>query len=192
MIPKRIISIWLSENEEMPEIVQKCLPTHKIEGYEWKLITLSNLYHCKYVDDAIKAKQWGKACDYLRIFYLIKDGGIYLDADVEMLKGKNFDGLLNNTVFAAKENNKFINTAVIGAEKGNQMLKDHLAKVERLFKGDDGLYFQSSIEIFTPRMYASDGLVLPPEYFYPYDHQQGTINITKDTICYHHFMKSWV
>jgi mannosyltransferase OCH1-like enzyme len=192
MIPKTIFTIWLSEKREMPETVQKCIPTHKIEGYQWKLITLANCYHCKYVDDAIKAKQWGKACDYLRIWYLIDEGGIYLDADVAMLPNKNFDGLLNNPIFAAYENNKFINTAVIGAEKDNQTLKDHLRRVERSFKGDDGLYFESSIEIFTPRMYKSGGLILPPEYFYPYDHQAGTVNITKNTICYHFFLKSWL
>lgn len=190
-IPKTIFTIWLSENNEMPELVKKCIATHEIPGYKHKLITLDNCYHNEYVDAAIKAKQWGKACDYLRIYYLIQEGGIYLDADVEVLENKNFDSLLVNSVFAARENNGFINTAVIGAEKGNQTLQDHLQEVETRFKGDDGLYFESSIEIFTPRIEKTNALILPAEYFYPYDHQKGTINKTRNTITYHYFLKSW-
>jgi hypothetical protein len=191
LIPKNIYTIWLSDKEERPELVEKCIKTHDIPGYKHTLITLNNCYHNEYIDAAIKAKQWGKACDYLRIHYLIEEGGIYLDADVKMLPRKNFDSLLTSTVFAARENNGFINTAVIGAQKGSQVLKDHLQEVVTKFKGDDGLFFESSIEIFTPRIEKSDALILPSEYFYPYDHQKDIVNITDKSICYHHFMKSW-
>jgi hypothetical protein len=191
-IPKTIFTIWLSDKEERPEIVDKCIPTHSLEGYQHKLITVDNCYRNQYVQDALDAKQWGKACDYLRIHYLIEEGGIYLDADVEMLPNKNFDHLLNNSIFVARENNGFINTAVIGAEKGNKTLIEHRNEVMSKFKGNDGLYFESSIEIFTPRVEHSDALILPAEVFYPYDHQKETTNITPETITLHHFLKSWV
>ena len=190
-IPKIIYTIWLNDKKTIPPLIKKCIKTHDLKGYEHRRITLGNCFKNQYVQDAIKVKMWGKACDYLRCHYLIKEGGIYLDADVEMLPGKNFDALLNNKIFAGRENNNFVNTAVLGAEKGCQTLRDHLKEVLGKFKGDDGLYFQSSLELITPRLYR-EAHVLTPDYFYPYDHQQGTITITPNTICKHHFFKSWV
>ena len=189
-IPKIIWTIWLNDKKKLPPLVYKCIKTHDLEGYEHRMISLDNCFRNQYVNDAIKAKMWGKACDYLRCYYLIEEGGIYLDADVEVLPGKNFDSLLDNKIFAGRENNNFVNTAVLGAEKGSQLLKDHLAEVVEKFKGDDGLFFESSVEIITPRLY-KEARVLDPEYFYPYDHQQGTENITDKTITKHYFMKSW-
>lgn len=192
MIPKKIFTVWLTDKNEIPVLVTKCIASQYIPGYEHKLITLENCYRNQYIQDAIDAKQWGKACDYLRIHYLLEEGGIYLDADVEMLPGKNFDGLLNHQLFAGIENNGFVNTAVLGAEKGNSTLANHLMEVDERFKGDDGLYFESSIEIFTPRILADkNAKILPAEYFYPYDHQRNTVDIMDFTICYHHFMKTW-
>ena len=190
-IPKIIWTIWLSDKKTFPPLIKKCIKTHSVEGYEHKMITLDNCFRNKYVEDAIRVKMWGKACDYLRCHYLIEEGGIYLDADVEMYPGKNFDSLLDNKIFAGRENNNFVNTAVLGAEKGCQTLKDHLKEVLERFKGDDGLYFQSSVELITPRLYR-EARVLSPDYFYPYDHQQGTFTITPNTICKHHFFKSWI
>jgi mannosyltransferase OCH1-like enzyme len=191
MIPKTIFTIWLNDSPKIPPVVEMCMKMQKIPGYENKLITLENCYRNKYIQDAIDAKQWGKACDYLRCWYLIQEGGIYLDADVFVLPDKNFDHLLDNTIFAGRENNGFINTAVMGAVKDCQLLKDHLQEVELKFKGNDGLFFESSIEIITYRLYASLAKILPPETFYPYDHQRNTIIVKEDTITFHLFMKSW-
>jgi mannosyltransferase OCH1-like enzyme len=195
MINKRIYTIWLSDTLALPPMVELCLSSHKIPGYEHELITLNNCYRNKYVQDAIDAKQWGKACDYLRCYYLFMDGGIYLDSDVYVFAGKNFDQLLDCNMFAGKENNGFINTAVMGSTQHNDILLNHLKEVEEKFKGDDGLYFESSIELITPRLYLEKlkGTIrlLEPEVFYPYDHERNTVVIKPDTICVHFFSKTW-
>lgn len=196
MINKKTFSIWLSEDPVLPPMVELCVNSHKIPGYEHQLITLENCYRNQYVQDAINAKQWGKACDFLRCHYLIQEGGIYMDSDVYVFAGKNFDHLLHEPFFAGRENNNFINTAVMGAEKGSQILIDHLLEVQDKFRGDDGLFFESSIELITYRLYdARDNgkaRILPPETFYPYDHQRNTVIIKPDTVCIHFFAKSWV
>lgn len=190
MIPKIIYTIWLSE-VETPLLVKRCVETHKLPGYEHRMITLDNCFKDhKYVQDGLRARRWGKVCDYLRCHYLIETGGIYLDADIEILPGKNFDHLLNRDIFAAVEFNRWISTAAMGAEKGNLLLTDLLKETVLKFKGDDIFYFESSLELFTPRMYAH-GKALPSEYFYPYNHCNGTVDITDKTICYHHYMKTW-
>lgn len=195
MIPKIIYDIWLNDNPKMPPMVEMCYKLQQVPGYEHRLITLENCYRNKYIQDAIDAKQWGKASDYLRCYYLIQTGGIHLDADVFVLPDKNFDHLLDSQIFAGAENNRFVNTAVMGAVKDCQLLKDHLEEVERRFKGNDGLFFESSVEIFTYRIYGArdrgEATILSPETFYPYDHQRNTIIIKDDTITFHLFMKSW-
>lgn len=191
MIPKIIYTVWLSENGSMPDVVKKCITSQQIQGYEHHIIDLGNCYRNKYIQDAIDAKQWGKACDYLRCHYLIVEGGIYCDADVQILPGKNFDHLLNHQIFAGKENNGFVNTAVLGAQKGCPLLIYHLAEVEEKFTGNDGKYFESSIELITPRL-LKEATVLPPETFYPYDHQRNTVDIKNFTITYHYFLRSWL
>lgn len=195
MIPKKIFSIWLSDKPELPAVVELCLQTHKIYGYEHRIITLENCYRNKYINDAIAAKQWGKAADYLRCWYLIQEGGIHLDADMYVLLNKNFDRLLDNKFFASRENNGFVNTAAMGAEQGSQLLVDHLKEVEEKFRGDDGLFFESSIELITYRIYEAakrgEATILPPEIFYPYDHQRNTVIFRHDTVAMHFFMKTW-
>jgi hypothetical protein len=191
-IPKKIFTIWLNDKKTLPKDIKQYIQTHNVPGYEHKFITLNDCFRNEYVDSAIKTKQWAKAVDYLRCHYLVEEGGIYLDADVEVLPGKNFDKLLNNQLFAARENNGFIGNAVIGAAKGNQTLKDYLNEVTTKFKGDDNKVFEAAMEILTPRMEKDGANILTPEFFYPYDHQNNTTNITDNSITLHHFLKSWV
>lgn len=192
-IPKRIFTIWLSEDGSMPELVKKCVASQKIDGYEHHLITLENCYKNEYIKNAISAKKWVKAVDYLRAWYVHEYGGIYLDADVEVLKP--FDGLLSNGLFASHENNGFISNAVFGAVAGHPALAEYLNAVHNRFTGDDDKIFESGMGLFTDILYPHNGkgvTIYPPEYFIPYDHQQNTTNITDNTRTYHHFMKSWV
>lgn len=84
MVPKRIITIWLSE-EPTPPLIQKCIDSHNIPGYEHLLITLDNCHRdTPYIRHCLEKKYWVKAADYLRLRYLHELGGIYLDADVEV------------------------------------------------------------------------------------------------------------
>lgn len=195
-VPKKIFTIWLSDNK-IPDVIRQCIDTHSIPDYKWDLITLENCPKgIPYLDAAIAAKKWAKAADYLRIYKLIEEGGIYLDADVELLPGKNFDSLLNYPMFVCKENtNGFIASCVMGAEPQAKVLKECLAQIDSKFKGDDDKIFEASMGLITePLYYASDDgrvKVLPPEYFTPYDHQTGEINVTSNTIAFHHFMKTW-
>ena len=97
----------------------------------------------------------------------------------------------------AWEENGFISTAVMGAVAGHPLLAAHLEEVVSRFRGDDDKNFESSLEIITPRIYgaaASDSRirVYAPEYFYPYNHQTGTISVTAETVAFHHFFKTWV
>lgn len=207
MIPKKIYTCWLSESDGYPPLIERCIKSQKIEGYEHHVLTLKtesadNYYigwkgKDHYLTRAMRARKWVKATDYLRMWYLYNKGGFFLDADVEILDGKNFDHLLNHRMVAAREWNGFIGAAVIGAEKGYPFIKQWMEEVENNFRGDDDFNFESSMDIlvrgyFENNFYREGFALVPTETFYPYNHQQNFTKITNDTVCLHHFMKSWV
>jgi len=102
-----------------------------------------------------------------------------------------------NEIFAGKEANGFIGTAVMGARKEYPFLKTWLDKIKDNFKGDDDKNFECSVELLTKgyweyNWYDKNFTLLEKDYFYPYNHQEGTLNITGNTIAQHHFTKTWV
>lgn len=194
MIPKKIWTIWLNDDLKIPDWIFQCIESQKIPGYEHELITLNNFPNCnvKYLNECIEAKKWAKAADYLRIWILEKEGGIYLDADVEMVEGKNFDDLLNNWMFVGREKNNFVSNAIIGAEAHHPILQDYLELVEQNFIGSGELVYQPGMYLFTELVHNSlEVKVYPPEYFLPYDWQTDVMEPTENTRCIHFFNKSW-
>ena len=196
-IPKRIFTIWLS-GEPYPPVVEKCIASQTVPGYKHHVVTM---FDCPrgipYVEEALAAKRWVNAGDYLRLYELEKHGGIYCDADVEVLPGKTFDDLLHHTFFACVEKNGWINFATMGSVPGHPVLKEQMVEMEEKSSGNNPEPFKDSIATFTPRLYhmrdTDPGIgIYPLNYFSPYDHQTGTIDVTSDTRVFHHFMKSWV
>ena len=105
MIPKKIHYIWLSDNP-LNRIAKKCLRSWReyAPDYEIKKWTMPDFAPEElpdFVQEAIECKKWAFACDYLRLYILEKEGGIYLDSDVLMLASP--DEFLNNDFFSSVE-----------------------------------------------------------------------------------------
>lgn len=128
MIPKVIHYIWLGRNKK-DRASQICINSWKsnLDGYkiiEWnednlplEEIAKNNRFfaYCK------RCKLWAFMSDYLRLWILEREGGIYMDTDVQVIK--TFDDLLSNQMFLGYELNGYIGTGIIGAEKGNPCIK---------------------------------------------------------------------
>lgn len=157
MIPKMIHYIWLG-NDKKPALIEKCIRSwgEKLPDWTIKCWNMSNIPHNDWVDEAIKTKKWALAADYIRLYALYHDGGVYLDTDVYIKK--DFSELLNNLFFIPIEYNaqKFIATnsdkkidasgnrivlnelveglsaqsAIVGSEKGNEILKEMMEYYE--------------------------------------------------------------
>jgi len=202
-IPKIIWTIWLSEDGSIPDLIKSCTESQKMPGYEHRLITLDNCFKdSKYMQECLnsphKTKKWCKASDYLRMHYLLTEGGIYLDADVGILEGRNFDDMLEARMFVGMENNNVpgitvLGTAVIGAEPNHPLIKLWKDIAEANFRGDDDKCYESSMDILNIQgvHYQDTFRLYPPEYFFPYNWQTGIINVTQNTRTFHHFLKSW-
>ena len=157
MIPKKIHYCWLSK-DKMSATAEKCMSTwHKImPEYEFKLWNTENfdINSIRFVKQACEMRKWASAADYIRLFAIYNEGGIYLDTDVYVLK--SFNDLLHYDYFTSlerdlttlspdseyakefkeNENPEFINNkmariegfglqaAVFGGQTGNQFVKD--------------------------------------------------------------------
>jgi hypothetical protein len=128
-IPKKIHYCWFGGNS-YPELVERCIKSWTIycpnyEIIEWNESNFdinSNLF----VKEAYNAKKWAFVSDYVRLYVLLKYGGIYLDADFELLK--NLDVLVENTTaFTGYQEESTIPAAIMGFSPQNVWIEAMLA-----------------------------------------------------------------
>lgn len=122
MIPKKIHYCWYGD--EIPLKIQKYMATWSVladyQIIEWNENNC-DLEKNDFIKEAVKRKQWAYVSDYFRILALYKEGGIYLDTDVKVLK--SFNDLLSYSGFMGYIFDNSIGTAVLGFEKGHSFLK---------------------------------------------------------------------
>ena len=104
MIPKVIHYCWLSKNP-MPVEAMECIKSWKrhLPDWEMKLWDMDSfdVNSVKFVRDAVAARKWAFAADYIRAYAIYTEGGVYLDSDV--MVRKNMDFVLENRAFSAVE-----------------------------------------------------------------------------------------
>jgi len=173
MIPKKIHYCWLSD-EKFPPFIKECMDTwHKImPDYEMILWDKNrfDVNSVTFVKEAYEAKKWAFAADYIRLFALYNEGGIYLDTDV--LVGKKFDDFLKHDFFTSlefkkkteykispevelKRNPYSFQAAIMGATAGHPFLKDCMNWYEnnRFFMPDGS--FRGKHTGIAPDIYAT-------------------------------------
>ncbi|WP_409293465.1 glycosyltransferase family 32 protein [Peribacillus sp. SCS-37] len=207
-IPKIIHYCWFG-NKEKPPIVKRCIQTWKqvlphYEIVEWNETSL-DLRSNQYVIEAYNSGKFAFVSDYVRVYALYHFGGIYLDTDVEVFQ--SFDDLLFHNSFWGFEQENFIATSTIGAEKGNKVIEMFLESYEkRSFILDGGAQdtltnvavVTSLLKSLGIRMDGTKqvlpglGAFYPQTFFSPYDYINCRKFITDDTYAMHHFYKSWL
>ena len=104
MIPHIIHYCWFGGNP-LPEDAQKCIASWKkyLPGYEIKEWNESNfdVNCCPYVREAYQAKKYAFVSDYARFEVLYREGGLYFDTDVEVIR--NMDHIVAAGNFMAFE-----------------------------------------------------------------------------------------
>lgn len=208
MIPKIIHYCWFGGNP-LPADAKKCIeswkkfmPDYKIKEWNENNFDInSNLY----VKQAYESRKFAFVTDYVRLFALVSEGGIYMDTDVEVLK--SYDQFLHHTAFSGFENNNFVPTGMMAAEKGSRWATDLLYEYNhRTFIKDDGTLDTTTNTVTITEYMKKQGLILnntyqnfpglvtmyPSEYFCPKDHGTGALYLTDKSVCIHHFACSWL
>ncbi len=138
-IPKIIHYTWFS-GDEMPAKIKACIESWKeiLPDYElrlWDMETIKDI-DSVFLKEALSVRKWAYAADFVRLYALYHEGGIYLDTDVMVYK--SFDDLLDNYVFIGKEDSmhftgdgnrgvQYLSSHCMGAEKGAEYIKDCLS-----------------------------------------------------------------
>lgn len=127
LIPKVLHLCWFGNNPKSQQILD-CIESWKTFMPDYEIIewneTNFNIDICSYVKDAYDQKKWAFVTDYVRLWVLYNNGGIYMDTDVEVFK--SFDDLLDNEAFTGFENICYPVTATMGSVKGNPLIKEML------------------------------------------------------------------
>lgn len=210
MIPKIIHYCWLSA-DPYPEKILYCVQSWKkiMPDYEIWLWDLNrfDINQSIWVKEAYAEKKYAFAADYIRLYALYKFGGIYLDSDVEVVR--RFDDLLSLPYFIGFENeeNKFLEAAIIGAEKNIQWVgkcleyysNRHFVKnglcdmlpLPKILKNEIGEMCKiSSVEEFD--YHKNIVQVFPKTYFSPKVGVSGDLSyFSEKTYSIHHYAASW-
>lgn len=207
MIPKTIHYCWFGQGE-MPEQAKQCIASwHKfMPDWEYKLWNEScfDVEINAYAKEAYEARKFAFVSDYVRLWALEHEGGLYLDTDVEVFK--SFEDLLEYKAFAGFEGSKHLpmGTCVMASEAHGEWVREQLeAYRDRHFLTPDGsLDMTTNVQFITAKMceggFVQNGEaqdykdlhVFPVEYFSP-RHTTREYLRTENTICDHLGMGTW-
>lgn len=207
MIPMTIHYCWFGKGE-MPQLAKDCIATwHKfMPDWEYQLWTEENfdVNAMPYTAEAYAAGKYAFVSDYVRLYALEKEGGVYLDVDFEVYKP--FDDLLKHKAFAGIEGSKHnpVMMGVCASEPHGEWVTEMLDAYQgRHFRKHDGtLDLTTNVQFITAIMtqngFRQNGTeqdykdlhVFPVDYFSP-RHTTGEYICTENTYCEHKGLASW-
>ena len=133
MIPKVIHYCWFGRTKK-PELIERCIKSWReklpdFEIREWNEDNFDVDAH-PYTKIAYHDKKWAFVSDYARLKILEEQGGVYLDTDMLVLR--DLTPLLGSAPFVGKEDDIYVNAAIIGSTKGHIFIKRAIEKYDEL------------------------------------------------------------
>jgi hypothetical protein len=214
MIPKTIHYVWFSK--EIPPETQKYIDGWKEIMPDYEIIHWNannfDVSKYKWVEQAVKNKKWAFAADFIRLWAVYNYGGIYLDADVEVVK--SFDAFSHLPYFLGTEHiiirlPDVPEMSTFGAEPETAWVKDCLDYYKnrdfvkengeldvtvlplicrKIFKEKYGILKISAIEDFDRDK--KEILLFTSDFFCPKSFTDK-LTITHNTHSIHHFASAW-
>ena len=201
MIPLKVHFIWLGNNKlDKQSLIcinsaKNVLNNYKITIWNDKSLDLERISkQNRFLRECVKRKLWAFVSDYLRLYVLYKYGGIYLDTDVQVIKPFSNE-MLSTSFFIGKEAGNYIGTGVIGAEKGNAVIKKLLDfyndKIWSVKYYINPIIFKNVLGNLNTQQINMK--IYPQVYFSPYSPNSNDIfvNITDKTYCIHWYNANW-
>lgn len=187
---KIIHAIWLGGKKT--KLARKCRASWEKYAPDWRIVEhgLKEI-ECagdvpKFVDAALRSKKWAFVSDYLRFVVLKKEGGVYLDYDVELVapfeppEGEWCAGEW------LKDGSVGMNPgAGIALEKGSEVARRMLE-----IYGEEGFDGKTTVG----DLMSKNGVrirMLEPEVMCPYDWEHK-LHRSARTLAIHHYALSWI
>ena len=208
IIPKIIHYCWFggnpisSDSQAYIETWKKHCPDYEIvrwdeSNYDFK--------KNEYMYEAHKLKKWAFVSDYARLDIVLQHGGVYLDADVELIR--SIDDLLCDKAFCGFEGSSHVaNGLGFGAVPRFQIVFDLLSMYDMIqfVNSDKSLNLKPGPQYQT-EYFVANGLVLnntlqiidsmtvyPSDVLAPLNYRTRMLTITNNTYAIHHYLASWV
>lgn len=208
MIPKKIHYCWFGEKPKSKEVLafietwKQVMPDYVIK--EWNEDNFDIKNSCNYVREAYNEKKFAFVSDFVRIYALYNEGGIYLDTDVEVLK--SYNPLLTFKAFFGLEDKDRVATCVIGGEKEYPLFKmildyyssrHFIIENKKLDLTPNPVIISKIIEdtygmVSSNFTFYDEFYIAPIDFFSPKSFVTNKIITTDRTYSIHHFEGSWI
>lgn len=204
MIPKILHYVWLGSDDLPPSARAyvdgwaRACPGWQIR--RWGAADLAGV-EVGFVREALAARKWAFASDWLRLHALAQEGGFYLDTDVELRR--SLEPFRDNDLCMGLEDSGYPQTALIGAVPAQPLIQELLATyARRRFVLQDGVYNEITNNVSFAQLFARHGVevkavsrtceteVLPRVRFYPtslFGHPVGDL----PNVATHHEAGTW-
>ena len=207
MIPKVIHYCWFGRGKK-PPLAEKCIASWRkfLPDYEIKEWNEGNydVNAIPYTAEAYAVKKYAFVSDYARFDILYREGGVYFDTDVEVIKP--MDDILAAGPYMGIESFFKVASGLGLAAMPQMPLYDAILKEYsmRHFMNADGAQDQSTVVEFVTQIMLQRGLkpalgivpfesinIYPAEYFNPKELYTGRVRISENTRTIHHYSASW-
>lgn len=208
LIPKVIHYCWFG-NCRKGKLHQRCIQSWRDNCPDYEIIEWNennyDIHKNRYMEEAYAKRKWAYVSDYARLDILYRHGGIYLDADVELLN--RLDVLLSEKGFIAYGQWPSVNSgAGMGCVKGLPIVEEMRDKPRSRipFLNQDGSlnmvqngFYESGVlrrygflqDFSMQRL--KDLLVLAPEIMATESLLGEDVFVTEHTLAIHHCAGSW-
>lgn len=207
-IPAKIHYCWFGHGEiptkdkEYIEGWKKLCPEYEIICWNEDNFDIEINDYVKY---AYGQKKWAFVTDYVRMYILYHEGGIYMDTDVELLK--NLDELRYQYAYMGMEESGCVNSGVgMGTVAHNPILGEilelydsiSLAEIKSWSKWKVNADWESNVlrkhGFCANNQYqiVENIAIYPSEFFSPVLVGQEGIEISDNTYSIHHYHYSWL
>lgn len=206
-IPKIVHYCWFG-GKPLPKLAVKCkrswekfFPDYEIK--EWNECNFDVNAH-PYTKYCYENQLWAYLSDYVRLVVVEREGGLYFDTDVEVVRYPT-EILKNYSAFFGLENPEYIASGLgFAAEPHHPAVKAMLSMYDDLVKNETYIYEQMqgcpklNTEALVPygfkrngaQQFVCDALILPVDYLCPFNDVTGELKKTEHTIAIHWFSKS--
>lgn len=207
-IPARIHYCWFGRGE-IPLKDREYIAGWKriCPGYEIICWNEDNFDVTKneYVKYAYGHKKWAFVADYVRMYVLYHEGGIYLDTDVELIK--NLDELRYQYAYMGMEESGCVNSGVgMGTVAGNSVIGEVLERYNGITKSEmeswtkwkvnadweSGVLRKHGFLANNQYQIINNIAIYPSEFFSPVLVGQENVEISDNTFSIHHYHYSWL
>lgn len=208
MIPKILHYCWFG-GKPLPAYAERnirswrrLLPDFEIVEWNERNFDVGSI---PYAEASYEAGKYAFVSDYARYEVLYREGGIYLDTDVEVVRPLD-DIIARGPFLGIERDGEAVSVApglIMGACAGMEFYREMTDFYGSIEVGEGfiprGLLVSGTTDLLVSKGFVREdrlqrvaGMwIYPNDYFNPMDDYTGRIRITENTRTIHHYAKSW-